>query len=343
MNVQELIREAGKTPLPPIVLFCPYKSPKAREATFEPYLAEQAIEKVVAAAVDPSVRDLAYSTFYADETAPAEIVLESQTLPFLAERRVVLVRNAELYNFESQAGVLIHYLENASDRTLLLLLASQIDRRTKFFKLCEKNGLVVECPMLNDSAVASWVRARAEERGKKIEPAATSEIVRRSGLHLSDVNNALNVVISFVGDEPVIREQDVVKACADVAEEEVWTLTDAIGACDPSVALGSLRKLIDMGKHPDELVGAINWIMKSAYQVAAVKKGARAVSPFIQRKVAPIAAKLGAKKLRDALMLVTDTHFMMRSTGVDANLALELLVVKLAAPRQSPAAHATVD
>jgi len=73
------------------------------------------------------------------------------------------------------------------------------------------------------------VRARAEERGKKIEYAATSEIVRRSGLHLSDVNNALNVVVSFVGDSPVIREQDVVKACADVAEEEVWTLTDAIG------------------------------------------------------------------------------------------------------------------
>jgi DNA polymerase-3 subunit delta len=341
VNVQELIRGAGKTPLPPVVLFCPFKSPKAREATFEPYLAEQAIEKVVATAVDPSLRDLAYSAFYADETPPAEITLEAQTLPFLAERRVVLVRNAELYNLESKAGPLIHYIENASDRTLLLLLASQIDRRMKFFKLCEKHGLIVECPMLDGSAVADWVRARAEERGKKIEPAATSEIVRRSGLHLSDVNNALNVVMSYVGDEPVVREQDVVKACADVAEEEVWTLTDAIGACDPNVALNSLRKLIDMGKHPDELVGAINWIMKSAYQVAAVQKGSPTVSPFIQRKVAPIAAKLGMKKLRDALMLVTDTHFMMRSTGVDANLALELLVVKLAAPRQSPTARAT--
>jgi len=340
VNVQELIRGAGKTPLPPIVLFCPYKSPKAREATFEPYLAEQAIEKVLAAAVDPSLRDLAYSAFYADETPPAEIMLEAQTLPFLAERRVVLVRNAELYNFESKAGPLIHYIEHASDRTLLLLLASQIDRRMKFFKLCEKHGLIVECPMLSDSAVADFVRARAEERGKRIEPAATSEIARRSGLHLSDVNNALNVVISFVGDAPIIREQDVVKACADVAEEEVWSLTDAIGACEPNAALNALRKLIDMGKHPDELVGAINWIMKSAYQVAAVKKGAPAVSPFIRRKVEPIAAKLGIKKLRDALMLVTDTHFMMRSTGVDANLALELLVVKLATPRQPPTARA---
>jgi DNA polymerase-3 subunit delta len=222
----------------------------------------------------------------------------------------------------------------------LLLLASQIDRRMKFFKLCEKHGLVVECPMLNDSAVEEWVRAHAEERGKKIERAAIGEIVRRSGLHLSDVNNSLNVVISFVGNEPVIREQDVVKACADVAEEEVWTLTDAIGACDSNAALNALGKLIDMGKHPDELIGAINWIMKSAYQVAAAEKGAPTVSPFVQRKVAPIAGKLGAKKLRDALMLVTDTHFMMRSTGVDANLALELLVVKLAASRQTPAARA---
>ena len=56
------------------------------------------------------------------------------------------------------------------------------------------------------------------------------------------------------------------------------------------------------------------------------------VGPFVAKKVAPLSDKLGFKKLRDALMLCTDTQFMTRTTGVDATLAIELLVVKLAAP-----------
>lgn len=338
MNVQELIRAVAQTPLPPVVLFCPFKPPKARDASYEPFLAEQAVEKIIAAHVDPTLRDLAYTAFYADETRPAEIVLEAQTLPFLAERRVILVRNAERYNLESAAGALISYLDNPSDSTILLLLASQIDRRMKFYKLCEKNGLVVECPLLGEREVAAWVRARAEERNKKIEPGAVAELFRRAGRHLSDVNNAFNVVASYVGDAAMIREEDIVRACADVAEEEVWSLTDAIAASEPGRALAALRKLIDLGKYHDELLGTINWLLKSAYQVAgAAQSGPPAVSPFVQKKVKPLADKLGVKKLRDAFMLATDTQFMIRSTGVDANLALELLVVKLAAPRTPPA------
>lgn len=332
VNVQDLIQKVDQISLPPVVLFCPYKAQKAREPSFEPFLAEEAVDKIVNAAIDPSMRDLAYSSFYADETPPAEVVLEAQTLPFLAERRVIVVRNAQRYNFESQAGPVWHYIEHASESSLLLLIASQIDRRTKFFKLCGKHGLVVECPMLRETEADAWLRERAQQAGKNIAPPAAAELIRRAGLHLSDINNALNIAVAYVGTEPLIREQDVVKSCADVAEEEVWTLTDAIAMSQPATALASLRKLIDMGKHQDELIGAINWVLKSAYQAAA--PGAPSISPFVSRKVQGLVNKLGIKKLRDALILVNDTHFMMRSTGVDENLALELLVVKLAAPRQ---------
>ena len=50
-------------------------------------------------------------------------------------------------------------------------------------------------------------------------------------------------------------------------------------------------------------------------------------------KVRPLASKLGVTKIRDAFALCTDTQFMMRNTGTNAPLALELLVVKLAASR----------
>jgi DNA polymerase III delta subunit len=96
-----------------------------------------------------------------------------------------------------------------------------------------------------------------------------------------------------------------------------------------------------MGKHPDELLGTINWQLKSAYAVALGGESARAISGYAAEKVRPVAEKFGVKKLIDAFALCTDTHFLIRSTGVDGLLALELLVVKLAAPRSKPKASAS--
>ncbi len=92
-----------------------------------------------------------------------------------------------------------------------------------------------------------------------------------------------------------------------------------------------MRKLVNLGKHPDEIIGTINWLLKSAYLVA-IAQGQPNISRFVEQKVRPLMQKLGLAKLRAAMTLCTDTQFMMRNTGVDSGLALELLVVKLATP-----------
>lgn len=337
LKAQEFIGEIGVAAPALVYLFCPGKTGKARLATFEPKLAERAVEGLVNAYVDPSLKDFAYTAFYADEADPADIVVEAQTLPFLAERRVVLVRHAERYSSESAAGPLLAYLNAPCDTAMLILVASQVDKRTKFYKACEKAAILVECPELNEREVDAWVRAEVDVRGKTIENAAVNELVKRAGTRLSDVENAVNLVTGYVGDAPNIGEDDVVAACADVAEEEVWALTDAIAGSRTGEALSALHKLMDLGKHEDELMGTINWLLKSAYTVAAPDAGLPPISPFVARKVAPLVRKLGVAKLRDAFALCTDTHFLFRTTGVNSALAIELLVVKLAAPRRRAA------
>lgn len=316
----------------PVYLFCPGKLPRARSATFEPVIAEQAIEALVEATVDPTNRDFAYAAFYADETPVGGIVMDAQTLPFLAERRVVFVRNAEKYNSEAAAGALLGYLESPNELTILILLAHKVDKRTKFYKACKKAGEIVECPALDDGAVMEWVRGALSEHGKSMDGGAVRAMVDRTGNHLSDVQNALTLIVNYVGEEQdSISTEDVEAACTDVAEEEVWALTDAIAESRLGDALVALRRLTDLGKHPDELIGTINWLLKSAYAVA-IAEGQPNISRFVAQKVGPLTKKLGVVKLRAAFALCTDTQFMMRTTGVDSELALELLVVKLSAP-----------
>ena len=341
MHVRDLLNQLGKAPVPPVLLFCPGIAPYAKESTFEPVLADRAVSRLVDAFVDPSMHDLAYSVFYADEAKVGEIIQEAQTVPFLVERRVVLVRGAEKFfdikaEKKSPLEPLLQYLGSPCDTTLLMLVAGgSVDKRKRLYTLIKEQGGIVECPQLKEKELEAWVREEVATRGKQIDGAAVQALVQRTGSHLSDVNNALSVLASYVGEAPRIREEDVVAACADVAEESLWNLTDAIAASNPGKALHALHQLLDYGKQPDEIMGLINWLLESAYK-ASPETRLTLPSPFLGKKVGPLAEKLGVQKLKEACALCTKTHLMLRSTGVDKNLALDLLVIKLAVPRRRP-------
>jgi DNA polymerase-3 subunit delta len=284
------------------------------------------------------MRDLCFNSYYADEADTSEICSVAQTFPFLAERRVVLVNGAEHYDdVESAARPLLAYLERPCDLTLLILVAAQVDRRMKFFRSCEKNAVIVECPELRRHEAVRWAVNEARQRGKTVDSAAAERLVERAGTRLGDVANAVTLVCNYVGDAPAVHVADIEAACADVAEEEIWALTDAIAVSDTNKAVHVLRRLIELGRNESEVefkvLGTLNWLLKTAYMAAIPQSGR--VKPFLANKVRPLADKLGREKFRDAFALLMDTDILFRSTGVDRGLALELLVIKLAAPRKS--------
>lgn len=340
---KDLIPRIGKQDLPPVLLICPGTAGFNKEP-WEPVLAERAVEAIIAHYVDPSLRDSAYTAYYADEVDASQIVMECQTLPFLAERRVVVVRNAERYLLMSgEKGSplehLLDYFKSPADFTLLVFVAAKSDKRKKFYTACKAAGDVVECPQLGDDELGAWVREEAQRQGKGIGVDAVTEIIARSGGRLSDLSNAMSLVANYVGAAPTIRADDVIAACADVAEETVWNLTDAIAASNSARALHTLHQLLDLGKSVDEILGIVNWLLETAYQ-ASPETPQQLRSKYNERKVLPLAQKWGLQKLKDALVLCTKTHFQTRESRADKELLVELLITKLAYPTPAKRAAA---
>ena len=353
MHALEFIKQiqTQNTALAPVILIGPGKAQFGLEP-YDPLLADRAAQAVVDRYIDPSMRDLSLSVFYADECEPAEVVKEAQTLPFLVERRVIVVRNAARY-YQLSADKksaplygLVEYLKSPNPSTLLLFISNKADKRLKFHKACLESGLLVECPQLDARQQRDWVKREAADRQKQIDGQAIDLLLERSGDYLGDIINAVQLAASYVGENPKITAQDVLIACSDVAEDTVWDLNDAIAKSDTEKALQALHQLLQYGKAPDEIMGTLNWMLESAYK-ACPESTLQNKSAFVTKNVTPLVEKWGHKKIIAALKLSTDTHFMMRSTGVDPKLALELLVIKLAAPirrttgRKRPAAAAS--
>jgi DNA polymerase III subunit delta len=333
LNSVEFAKIIGKKPLPVTILFGPGKALFNKEP-FEPFLMETALEKLLAAYVDPSMKDLAFSAFYAEETAPGAVVEEVRTVPFLAERRVVLVRNADVYmamsgDKRSPLQPLLQFVEAPTDTSLLILISPSANKQKQLYKLCEKHGLIVECPQMDDNTYASWIREQTEQNGNAIAPRAVKLLMERVGGKMAEMRNAINLVCNYVGAGNMVDEEHVAAACADVAEATVWALTDAIASSNPAAALESLHDLLALNKSPDEIIGTINWLLESAYR-AHPETSLELGKPFVEKKVAPLARKFSPKRLAGALAMCSKTHFSLRNTGVDTHLLLELLIIKLA-------------
>ncbi|GMW00488.1 MAG: hypothetical protein AMXMBFR84_16250 [Candidatus Hydrogenedentota bacterium] len=333
MLVQELLKHIDTLDPAPLYFFCPAKTTKQGVSNYEPLLAQQAVTRLADRLIDPSLRDFAYSAFYADETETGEIVQTALTVPFLAERRVVVVHGAERYESESAGAAILEYIQAPCESTVMLLVASRVDRRLKLYKACEKAGAVVECPELTRPEAGAWAKSAIRERHKDIDSAALESLIDRTGTHMGEIKNAVELVCNYVGSETRIRAEDVQAACADVTEEEVWTMTDAIASSNTTTAVAALRSILDTGASEFEVMGTINWLLKSAW---ASGFGQGNVSPYVAKKTKPLADKLGRAKLIQAFSLLMEAEIMLRSTGVNRALALEMLVIKLAAPRKMP-------
>lgn len=337
LNVVEFTKMVGVTPLPPVILFGPGKPPWQKEE-FEPYLVDCALDKLMEVYVDPSLRDLAFSVFYADETPPGTVAEEARTVPFLAERRVVLVRNADVYmamgsDKRSPLQPLLQFIENPPEASLLILVSPSLNRLKPLYKLSEKNGVFVECPQLGDKEYTGWIQDEVAKVGNTISHAALTLLIDRVGGKMGDMRNAVNLICNFAGTGKAITEEHVLAASGDVAETTIWALTDAIAASAPAAALECLHELLSMNKSPEEIIGTLNWLLESTYRAhpdTPIKLG----KPFVERKVAPLTRKFSPKRLAAALAMCTKTNFALRSTGTDAHLLLEMLIIKLAYTRK---------
>jgi DNA polymerase-3 subunit delta len=79
-----------------------------------------------------------------------------------------------------------------------MLVAPTADKRKRMYKACDKSGIVVECPQLDDRALSTWIQENLSERGLTIDATAITALISRVGGKLSDMVNALTLLTNFV-------------------------------------------------------------------------------------------------------------------------------------------------
>jgi DNA polymerase III delta subunit len=203
--------------------------------------------------------DFDLETFTADASSPLDWVASVGTSPFLAERRIAVVRHVLRCDLDKAKKVDFSKLPESS---LLILVADEEggseDRerkmqsnRTAWQKIVrESGGFVVTCDT-DSKTLQPLVKKRAAEMGKTISDRAVQVLVEMTGESLSRALDELEKLVLFVGAQDQISESEVRRVVVPSRDWSVYKMVDGIFSGDVGVALRQLRTLIGSVKDAD--------------------------------------------------------------------------------------------
>lgn len=326
---QELAKEIERGDLRPVYLF----------TGDERYLLDRAVRALRDAALKGAVADFNEDAFLADEAGIDKVLGAARTMPMMADRRFVLVRQVERWDQgEAQAlEKLAKYVETPSPSTCVALVATKLDARRKLSQMAKKQGFGVVCDTVPDEKLPAFVEARAKERGVTIRPDVSRFVATIAGPDLATLVDAVERLSLYVGKGGEVTEDAVADIVVKVRETSAFSLVDAVGRRDRKKALSLLHEVLDEREGP-KLLGLFAWSVRQLLKFKAATEAGEApedaaksagAPPFKARELAAQVRSIPRAELERWLVLLSEADLELKGGKRTTRAVFETLVLDL--------------
>ena len=303
----------------------------------ERFLIDRAVESIRTAALGDGPAGFNDDVFYGRGLTAAKVEACARTLPMMAERRFVLVRDADQMGAE-ELGRLAETLKQPVETASVVILGEKLDGRSKLVKAAKSAGVLIEARELKGAAVRRFVTDEAKRRGHRIESDAASALVDSLGSDLGAINDALERLSLFVGASQPLRLSDVEQCVTRLRTESVWALVDAIGARDAKVAVAAAESLLQGREPPLKILALI------ARQLRILAKMREALSdglkppeatkragapPFKARELTRSARAFPFESLQSAFAILAEADLELKGARRPGDAVLQETVLRL--------------
>ena len=264
--------------------------------------------------VEPELRAFNVERLYGGDVSAGEIVDAARTLPMMAERRIVVVLQAERAlqpKRESEAASealapLSEYLPKPAASTVLVFVTGEeLDGRRRITQQLAKQAVAVQTGALESAAAAAGLIGElAAARGMTVDRGAAARLMELAGGHAAKLRADTDRVLTFVGEGTVTAGDVDAVATEQESSEDVWAVVRAIERSNARAALRELRLRFEAGDTAFGLLGQIAWAVRQP------------------RRFPPA-------RVASAIDALFRTDLALKSSGGDPRVLLERLVVEL--------------
>ena len=212
----------------------------------ERYLVDRALELLRARVLDARTRDFNYELYQAKEAGADRIVNAARTLPMMAKRRLVLVRDFDALKADDQAK-LIPYLEDPAPESVLVLEADKLDSRTRFGAAVKKYATCIKLDPLYERQLLGFVRTEAKRRKLVLDTGAGEFLCEEVGADLGALADTVERLALWSESRGggAVTARDVESQVPGGRQRTVFELADAVGKGDRARALKILSSMLE--------------------------------------------------------------------------------------------------
>ena len=306
----------------------------------ERFLVDRAVEILRGKVLDPRTKDFNYDLFNGKEATAGRVTSAARTLPMMAKRRLVLIRDADEMKADELTG-LIPYVQKPCAETCLVFVADKADQRLKFFTAFKKHGVLLKFEPMYENKLPGFVRDEARARGVKFEAGAAELMCDEVGAELGQLCDAVERLAVYVGDRKSITINDIEEVIATTRQRNVFELCKAVGEGNRARSLAVLSSMLGaresgvrivamLARHVRQLWTASGLVAKRLDKFALAQ--ALGMPPFFVDELVTQARRFDRptfELMHDALYRADKS---LKSSKLEDDRILEKLILELTAP-----------
>ncbi|MBD5488388.1 MAG: DNA polymerase III subunit delta [Lachnospiraceae bacterium] len=303
----------------------------------EAYLRNQYKEKLKTALLDGGDA-MNLHCFEGKDVKTGDVIDLAETMPFLAQRRVIVLENSGLFAHGGEE--LARYLEAPSETTYFVFAEATVDKRSKLYKAATAKGRAIEFKAQDETTLKRWIMGFLKRENKNITERDLNLFLDKTGSDMENIRGELEKLLCYCLERDVITAQDIEAVCTKQVTSQIFDMINAVAERRQKAAMELYYDLLTLKEPPMRILFLITRQFNLLLQVKELKnKGLDAnaigekvgLAGFIARKYVAQAAKFKEADLRRALADCVETEQAVKTGRMNDIMSVELLIVKYSA------------
>lgn len=300
----------------------------------EAYLKKQYKDKLIKALVAEG-DTMNFSAYEGKGINPKELIDLAETLPFFAERRVILVENSGF--FKNSCDDLAEYLLEPAASTCFLFVEEEVDKRSKMYKAVAKAGKAVEFGTQNEELLTRWILSRLKKENKNITGNVMQLFISKTGTDMGNIDRELEKLLCYTMGRDVIKAEDVEAITTEQVTNKIFDMVNAIAEHEQKKALDFYYDLLTLKEPPMRIL----FLITRQFQILMNLKdmGSKGfdqstiaskvgIPPFAVRKNQAQAKGFTTEQLKQAIRDGVELEESVKTGRMNDQMAVELFIVK---------------
>lgn len=272
------------------------------------------------------------------ETNPLAVIDMAQTMPFLSERRVLILENTGFCKSSQEA--LAAYMKEIPEFSYFVFVEKEIDKKTRLYKAIKSHGYVSEFAQQDEQTLCKWIAGKVKKENRNMDLATIHYFVRRIGQDMETLDKELEKLLCYTMKKGTITKADVDEITVKKLENRVFDMFGLMVSGRRQETLALYRDLLMLKEQPLGILPLLWRQFEALLQIKNLKEKGFSkrnvaeqikMNPYRVEKIWGQCDQFSYKVLCQALEDCAQTEEAIKQGKISDEIGVELILIRYSA------------